>query len=155
MRALLDTNILARSTPGKGGPARQLLDLVAVSPHVLVLSPFLLTELSRVLRYDRMRAAHGLDEAQMDAYVQQLQTVAMLVNPFPVASAGIVQHDPDDDPVIAAAIDGQVEVICTRDRHLRHPYVQAHCATHGIRVLNDTELLKELGALLPPQSGTP
>jgi hypothetical protein len=39
MRAVLDTNILARAVPGKTGPAREVLELLAVSPHVLVTAP--------------------------------------------------------------------------------------------------------------------
>jgi hypothetical protein len=41
-------------------------------------------------------------------------------------------------------VAGNVNVICTRDRHLLHANVQAYCARFGIRVLRDTELLDEL-----------
>ena len=50
------------------------------SPHVLIGSPFLLSELARVLRYPRMRKLHGLDDAEIDAYVQAIQSAALMVN---------------------------------------------------------------------------
>jgi predicted nucleic acid-binding protein len=56
----------------------------------------------------------------------------------------IVQKDPDDDHVIAAAIVGNAEVICTRDTHFDEPFVRAHCQLHGIRIITDLALLQEL-----------
>jgi predicted nucleic acid-binding protein len=50
MRIVLDTNVLARAVTGPGGPAGELLRRVQ-RDHLLVLSPFLITELARVLRY--------------------------------------------------------------------------------------------------------
>jgi predicted nucleic acid-binding protein len=58
MRVVLDTNVLARSVRGGSGPAAELLGMVMVPPHTFLLSPFILSELSRVLRYERMRKLH-------------------------------------------------------------------------------------------------
>jgi predicted nucleic acid-binding protein len=50
MRVLLDTNILVRANPRAGGSARTLFAELARSPeHTLILSPFLLEEVERVL----------------------------------------------------------------------------------------------------------
>jgi len=37
-------------------------------------------------------------------------------------------------------------ILCTLDRHFRQPLVRAYCATYGIRVLTDVDLLVELRA---------
>lgn len=145
MRILLDTNILARATPGPSSLSRELVRLATLPPHVLILSPFLLSELSRVFSYDRMRRVHGLDDAAIREHLLALQATALLVDP-PAAGVLSVPHDPDDDPVIAAAIAGEAEVLCTLDRHLWHPDVQTFCGQHGIRVLTDVELMRELRA---------
>ncbi len=152
MRVVLDTNILARATPGKAGPARELFDVVAVPPHVFILSPFLLSELSRVLRYERMRKVHGLSDEEIDAYVEQVQAAALMVNSTQAISASVVPHDPEDDPVIATAVAGQAEVLCTRDRHLHHPDVRAYCTAQAIQVLTDIELLSLLRTQGAPPS---
>lgn len=47
---------------------------------------------------------------------------------------------------VAAAVAGAAEVICTRNRHLRHLDVMDFCSQHGIRVVDDIELLNELRA---------
>jgi uncharacterized protein len=142
MRIVLDTNVLARAVRGGTGPAAELLGLVMVPPHTFLLSPFLLLELSRVLRYERLRKLHQLDDAQIDAYVQALQSAALVVNP--PDSAVAVSPDPDDDPIIAAAVAGQAAILCTRDRHLRSIAVRAYCSARGIQVLDDSELLQLL-----------
>ncbi|HVA49846.1 MAG TPA: putative toxin-antitoxin system toxin component, PIN family [Pirellulales bacterium] len=119
MNVVVDTNILVRAAPGRTGPARELLQLLAEPPHVLVSSPPLLDELSRALGYPRLRAIHGLDDAGIMRYATDIETLAMLV-PLTTPTVTAVQSDPDDNAVVAAAIAGQAEVICTR--------VGANCA---------------------------
>jgi len=153
MRVVLDSNILARATPGKTSAAREVLLLLTQTPHVLVTAAHLLTELARILQYPRVRAVHGLDDAGIQAFLQSDQAGSAIVNP--VSPPPIQTRDADDDLVIATAIAGQVEVICTWDQDLFEPSVQAACATRGIRVLKDSDLLLELRSLLGPQPGTP
>lgn len=143
IRIVLDTNILARARTGPRGPAGELLRLV-LAEHVLILSPSLLTELSRVLRYPRMRALHGDSDTALDDYVRDVQQHACIVMPAEPLDPPIVTNDPDDDAVIAAALAGEATVICTRDRHLLHPDVRAACLDLGIEVLTDLELLARL-----------
>jgi hypothetical protein len=66
-----------------------------------------------------------------------------------------VVHDPNDDPIVAAAVYRRVEALCTRDRHLRRQPTMAYLALFDIRVLTDVELLTELeldaeGSTRPP-----
>ena len=144
MRIVIDTNVLARASRGGTGLAAEVMRRVSVPPHVLIGSPFRLSELARVLRYPRMRKLHGLDDAEIDAYVQAVQSAALMVNLPPGIPAAVVPKDPDDDPIIATAVAGQAEIICTRDRHLWDANVQQYCTAHGIRILTDVELLQLL-----------
>src|SRR5438067_307192 len=138
MRVVLDTNVLARAARGGTGPAAEVLRFIALPPHTFILSPFILSELSRALRYLRLRKLHGLDDQKIDAYVQSVQSAALLVNPPSAAAAFPVSTDPDDDPVIGAAIAGSADTLCSNDRHLHQTNVKAHCAAHGIQVLSLT-----------------
>ena len=125
MRVVLDSNVLARAARGGTGPAAESLRIVMVPPHTFILSPFLLSELSRVLRYERVRKLHKLDDGKIDAFLQSLQSAALLVNPPTATATVVVSPDPDDDPVIATAVAGQADVLCTRDHHLHNPHVRA------------------------------
>jgi len=53
-----------------------------------------------------------------------------------------VPDDPDDDQVVAAAIAGGADVLCTRDRHLLSEEVIAYRRGCGIEVLGDNERLQ-------------
>ncbi len=105
MRIVPDTNILARAAR-PDSLAAKVLTHVITGPHVLVLSPFLLAEVARVLRYPRLRAAYGLDDQAVDDYVLHLQGAAFVVTPGPGDLVPVVTKDPDDDHVLATAVVG-------------------------------------------------
>lgn len=141
MRVVLDTNILARAASPSHGPARDVLIRCTHDPHVILISAFIVSELSRVLRYDRVRTLHGLDEAAIDRYVEAIQKVSVTVMIPETEIPSVVPHDADDDPIIATAFAGHADVLCTLDRHLLHPTVRSHGEARGLRILTDTELL--------------
>lgn len=143
MRIVLDTNIIARATPGKSGPAAALRQAIR-DPHLLILSPYLLTELARVLRYDRVRKLHGLTDIEIDSFLAALQADALIVNVAVSTIQAVVASDPDDDPIVATAVSGQADYLCTLDKHLHRPEVKSYCAQHGVKVVNDLELLAVL-----------
>ncbi len=153
MRAVLDSNILARATPGKTSAAREVLLILVLPPHTLITAAPLLTELAQTLQYPRVRALHGLDDAGIQAFLASVHQASLVVTP--VTPPPIQTHEPDDDVLIAAAIAGGAEVICTWDQHLFDPAVQAACAQYGIRILNDIDLLRELRAQASAPPGTP
>ena len=142
MRVVLDTSVLVRA-PRADSPARAVFDRLLAAPHVLLSSSFILDELDRAMRYPRLRRVHGLADADIDRHVRDVGDAASLVN-LPATAPNIVVSDPQDDPIVATAVHGQAEVLCTLDRHLRHPTVVAYCAQFHIRVLSDVELLDEL-----------
>ena len=142
MRVVCDSNVLARAAVRPQGPARAVFIAALMPPHRLVLSEPMLAELARVLRYERVRSQAQLAEEEIDFFIADLREAAELVE-LP-AEIPHVATDPDDDLVVATTVAGKCDVLCTRDRHLRHRVVQAYCATFGIRVLTDAELMAEL-----------
>jgi len=144
VRIVLDTNILVRANPKSPpqGLARQSLAKAAYGPATLIVSEPLLAELGRVLRYPRLQARWPLSDADIDGYLESLKTVAAFVALDETWEA--VPDDPDDDPIVQTAVVGRADVLCTRDPHLRHPFVQALCRAHGVRVLDDITLLRAL-----------
>ena len=129
------------------GPARAVLNLLD-PPHVLVLSERILDEVRRVLIYDRLQKQAPLTPEQIEKFVTALAQQADLVllqEPIPQASP-----DPDDDVVLATAVQGKSGVVCTRDHHLLNENVKSYAALHGIRILTDLEVIAELR---PPPAG--
>ena len=55
-----------------------------------------------------------------------------------------MSFDTDDDAILATAVAGQADAICTLDRDLTRPEVVAYCRQHGIEILSDRELLQRV-----------
>ena len=109
MKITLDSTILVRAFDDTGGLARHLLFNILESDHLLVLSSQILAETSRVLRYPRMRARHGMRDSRIYEYVMFLQSVAAMVQPDPMLVVPI--QDPNDIVVVQTAIIGGAEAI--------------------------------------------
>jgi predicted nucleic acid-binding protein len=99
-----------------------------------------LTELVRVLQYPRVQKFHRLSLDGCREFVASVEQMAEHVELSEDPGAAITT-DPDDDPVIATALAGRADVLCTLDRHLHNPNMVSHCASLGIRILTDIELL--------------
>ncbi|HEX3659509.1 MAG TPA: PIN domain-containing protein [Pirellulales bacterium] len=134
MRVTCDTNVLVRVAVRPDGPARAVFLELLSDPHRLVMSEPIVAELSRVLRYERVRRQARVTDDEINSFVSDLQELA--------ESVVLAELIP--------AIAGRADVICTRDRHLRHKLVRAYCETYGIRVLSEVELLAELRGARPP-----
>ena len=142
MRITLDTTILVRTNAKATGPAKELLDAIQACGSVLVLSPFLLDEVQRVLRYPRIQAVYALSDAEIRQHIGHLKSFAEIVTP--AEGPPVVLKDTNDDPVIYTAIAGAADVICTVDRHFYEPNVLEFCYRQGIQILNDLDLLQDL-----------
>jgi len=149
MRILLDTNILVRAAGGPPSPAEELLRLSLAAPHVLCLSPFLLSEVSRVLRYPRVQKLHGMSDEKIDAYLGFLQSGSLMVTVPPHEVELVVPNDSKDDPIVATAVAAKAKVICTLDRHLHHEAVVEYCDSRKIEIVTDLELLHRIRPSVP------
>jgi putative PIN family toxin of toxin-antitoxin system len=142
MRIVLDTNILVRANVKTQGPARNLLLKIAYSDHVLIASPFLLREVERALAYPRLQKLWRLSLQDIQEHLQFLVRISELVHPL--IGPPVVLTDPNDDPVVYAAVYSKADVLCTLDRDFSEPEVVAFCRNRGISILNDVELLQKL-----------
>ena len=116
IRAVLDTNILVSATlVSEGHPAR-IVDLWEKRQFVLLLSPLLLEEVQEVLRYPRLRRRHGWSDEEIDAYVNRLTEMAVFT--AGQLKVSVVSQDPDDDVLIACALEGKADFLVTGDQHL-------------------------------------
>ena len=142
MRIVFDANVLARAHQLSHGPARRGLLFVAKGSDVLVLSQYLLQELRRVLTYPRLLRRSGLTPLDISEYLDYLARVSTLVHPVSVPEN--LLRDQADEPVLGTALAGNADVICTRDAHFFAEEVQQFCASRGIQILTDLDLIRLL-----------
>lgn len=84
MRATCDTNVMARAAVRPTGPARAVLMELLSEQHALVLSEHMLTELARVLRYERVRIQSQLTDVDIDSFVNDVRDPATFGSQHPL-----------------------------------------------------------------------
>lgn len=113
--------------------------------HLIVASPALFDEVARKLRTKAsLRRWLNLPDDQIERFLADLATLLVFV-PGALAIPGAVPDDPDDDVVIAAAVESQADFIVTEDRHLLNLGVW-----QAIRILDRATFARELDKLGVP-----
>ena len=116
IRAVLDTNVFFSAVLTPDGPPAQILVRWEEHRFVLLLSRLLLEEIDEVLRYPRVRHRHGWSEEEINGFASRLAEMAA----FTAGQARItaVPEDPDDDPLVACALEGKADFLVSGDQHL-------------------------------------
>jgi putative PIN family toxin of toxin-antitoxin system len=116
--AVLDTNDLLSGIAYPGSVPGKLIAAWKLGALEVVLSPYILDELRRVL--PRLGHRHGMGASEIDDLIDALWILAELVEPETVADAELT--DPAEQPVlgtlIAALRDGQAQTLVTGDKAL-------------------------------------
>jgi predicted nucleic acid-binding protein len=106
-----------------------------------VLSPYLLVEVGDTLREPRVRVLRGLTDAQIDAFVGALADVAHVVKG--TYAVDLVSRDPDDNPVVACALEADAPFVVTDDRKHLLPLKAVRIAGHRtIQLVSPVEFLR-------------
>lgn len=139
LRAVLDANVYASALVKPDGPPGRILHrLLADRAFEVVLSASILLELRRCLGYARLRKHISLSDAEIDRWLLALELIAETVTPRRDVRA--VPDDPEDDHIVAAAIEGRSDFIVTGDRH-----ILALGEYEGVRIVTPAAFLKVLG----------
>ena len=144
IRAVLDTNQLVSMTIRPGGVADQIRRAWQESRFILLTSPPLLAEFRRVLTYPKLRRLVRLSPDEEEALLQLLvEEAEITAGTLPVQ---VIEADPEDDAVIACAIEGHADYIVSGDVHLLSLHEHA-----GIPIITARAFLAVLAHESPPQ----
>ncbi len=142
-RVVLDTNIFVSSILVKTGFPAQAIQAWHDRQYVLLTSPILMSEIEHTLSYKRIRRKYNITDTDVADLLSLLQHDALVV-PGHFTVEGAVPDDPDDDFVLACAVEGEANLIVSGDNHL------LTLATYqGIPIVTVREflqILSELGA---------
>ncbi len=116
LRVVVDTNQFVSSVIVPHGLPRRLIDAWKQRQFLLLSSPAMIAEVSRVLRYPRIQSKYGIDEADIAALVTLIEADAMVLPGTTEVAA--VEDDPDDEMFLACAIEGKADFIVSGDPHL-------------------------------------
>jgi uncharacterized protein len=134
LRVVLDPGVLISAVLATGGVPAQIVDRWEEGEFDLIVSPKLLEELIEVLERPRFRPF--VDELEARALADTLRQEGLFVDdPDDPPS---VTPDPDDDYLVALAVEGRADVIVSGDSHL------TDLVDPAVAVLRPREFLDEL-----------
>jgi putative PIN family toxin of toxin-antitoxin system len=117
LRVVFDTNIfVSKALIPHGQPAQAFTAWRELRCQLLV-SPPILAEVRHTLGYARIRRKYAITDEIVDQLIQILVEYAILVE-GEADVIGAVPDDPDDEIILACAIDGKADLIVSGDRHL-------------------------------------
>ena len=111
MRVLLDTNVLVSALITKGTPPDLLYQAWDAGAFDLVTSREQMSELERVLRYEKLKPYIRREDAE--ALTETLSAVALVVEAVPHIE---LSADPNDNMILATAIAGEADLLVTGDK---------------------------------------
>ena len=142
MRIVLDTNLVVRAARPRASLARSILLEALSDRHTLILSNSLFLEIYKVMHYSRIRMQHGLDDATIREFMEQLSESCFRVALPAPGPSPLIAADPRDDHVLMTAIVGSAQILGTNNRHFFAPEVLEICESRGIRIARDVELME-------------
>lgn len=113
MRVVLDANIIISALISRRGLPNQLLQLWREEAFTLLISPEILQEIAKVIRYPKLRQLHQLTETEIETYIQLLEKEAILITPHARLS---VSEDESDNRYIECAVAGGATYLVTGDK---------------------------------------
>ncbi|HEV2133840.1 MAG TPA: putative toxin-antitoxin system toxin component, PIN family [Terracidiphilus sp.] len=134
MRVVIDTSVIVAGLRSQKGASWSVLEHADRALFVMAASPALFLEYEQVLK----RSDHRLAPEMVDGFLSEL---ASKIEPVQVRFIWRPQlTDPDDEMVLEAAINGQVDGIVT---HNRRDFMAA-AGRFGMRVWSPGEFLQRL-----------
>ena len=76
-----------------------------------------MSEFAATLQYTRIRRKYGVTDEEISELISLLMANAVVVEGA-LDVSGSVPNDPDDEIVLACAVEGQADLIVTGDQHL-------------------------------------
>ena len=136
MRVVLDTNILIGALITKGTPPDRLYQAWLRGEIELVTSTAQIAELADVL--SRPRLQKFLDADEVAAIVENIGARALILEEPPAVN---LSPDPNDNPILAAAIAGKADLVVSGDKK----HLLALGKVEGIPITTAREAVEHLG----------
>ncbi len=137
-RIVIDTNILVSAIlTSKGNPAK-ILKLVLEGKLNLIISPAILKETQRVLRYPRLVKLMKKNKITMKEVYDFLDKMSKIAVITPgKLEIDAIPDDPADNKILACSLEGEADYIISGDHHLTDLKI-----FQGIKIVDPSTFLK-------------
>jgi len=136
-KAVIDTNVIVSAHLTPSSKAVQILYLAEAGKIEIYLSPQILDELEATLLSPKLMKLHKDTPEQVRHSIRLLKKYVK-ITPGNL-EVEVITNDPDDNKILACAIEGQVDYIISGDHHLTDLK-----SFQGIPIVNPDMFLKKL-----------
>lgn len=116
IRAVLDANVVISAYLNIGGKPARVLSLARRNSIEICLSPQIIREIVETLLKPRLVRIHKDKREDVLAFAKALTEIATITPGILEVTA--VKDDPDDNKILACAVEGRVDFIISGDHHL-------------------------------------
>ena len=116
MKVVLDANIYVSSLINAQGNPKRIMEWWEQNRFDVLVSPSIIDEVGRVLRYPRIVKRHRQDEEAIQRFLELLSSQAVMVGPTVVLD--VIKEDQSDNRYLECAIEGKAQYIISGDKHL-------------------------------------
>ena len=116
IRVVLDANVFVSAVLSPGGIPAKILTAWRDERFHLVMSPAILDEIHRVLRYPKIRRRHRWREERLRLFLEELTHLAILT-PGEL-TINVIKEDPSDNRYLECAVEGDADYLVSGDQHL-------------------------------------
>lgn len=139
MRVVLDADCIVAGTIAGSGAAARILNHWRTGDFELIACPELVVEVREALLRPRIAGRYGVVVDEVERLCRRIEDESIWLAD-PKDPPRKVPNDPDDDYLVALAIEGEADALVTRDRHFQGVEVLS------LRILYPGQLLEELTA---------
>ena len=116
IRAVLDANVIVSAVLTPAGIPAQIMDAWRDERFALLVSPAILEEIGRVLKYPKIARLHRWPRARVEEFVAEFGYLGIMT-PGDLR-LNIVRNDPADNRYLECAAEGAAEYLVSGDRDL-------------------------------------
>lgn len=116
MRVVLDTNLFVSAIIESRGKPAQILDAWRAHRFDLILRDDLVQEIREVLGFPRIQKRHQWTQQDIETFLEILRGLA--INTAGTLQLQVISEDPDDNMILACAVEGEADFIVSGDQHL-------------------------------------
>ena len=116
LKVVLDTNQFISGAISKEGPPARLLKAWREHAYIIITSREILKEIERVLRYPRIKKKYRLKDEEIKSILALIEHEAVVLPEIP--QIDVIKEDPDDNKILACALEVKANYIVSGDRHL-------------------------------------
>lgn len=137
LRAVVDTNLFISGLFGKNSLSAKLQDFWINQQFELVTSIEIMKEVSRVLRYPRIRQKFHPKDETLKRFFRLVFRKAVVTKD--IYKTDRITDDPSDNKFLSCALEGTADYIVSRDQHLRNLK-----QFHGIKIIDASTFVKKV-----------